>query len=111
MTGWIIVVDHRRPDNWEIAKEQDLWATHVQKDVNSGDDVFFWMSGGGGLFAHARATTSSARVTSEVALPWPDRAEKPYTRYWSMDVLAESPTPVITSWSEVQHEMSTASEN
>ena len=42
MAGWIIGIDGKRPQNWEIAKENLVWATKKRFSVASGDDLFFW---------------------------------------------------------------------
>lgn len=65
------------------------------------------MSGGGGLIAHARATSDPSPVLATDQLPWPDHAWDPYKFKFSMTVLSEASVGVVTKWGEIQSRLNT----
>lgn len=102
MPGWIIGVDGSRPENWDIAKAHQVWATKRHFGVRAGDDLFFWKTGGGGLVAHAVAVEDARAVTSAEGVPWPDHAEQNYVSRFGLTEIVEADVPVTTSWSQLQ---------
>lgn len=102
MSGWIINVDGRRPQNWEIAKEHAVWATTRRFPISAGDDLFFWKTEGGGLIAHAVASEEARPVTEVEGVPWPDHAQRHYVSRFDLANISESPSAVTNSWLTLQ---------
>lgn len=102
MSGWIITIDGARPGNWEIAKEHAVWATTQRRRIAAGDDVFFWMTKGGGLIAHAVAAEDARDVAEPEGVPWPDHAEHQYVSRFRLLEIVEASTPPVTRWPDVQ---------
>jgi hypothetical protein len=102
MSGWIIGIDGNRPQNWEIAKDNLVWATKKRFPVASGDDLFFWKTGGGGLIAYAVATEDARPVTVLEGVPWPDHNEQHYVSRFDLTEIVESTSAVTNSWTTLQ---------
>lgn len=102
MSGWIITIDGTRPENWEIAKEHSVWATTRPRRIAAGDDLFFWMTKGGGLIAHAVAAEDAREVSEPEGVPWPDHAENNYASRFDLTGIVEASTPPITKWPQLQ---------
>lgn len=102
MSGWIITIDGKRPQNWDIAKDHTVWATKKNFPIASGDDLFFWMTGGGGLIAHAIASEGARPVSDTEGVPWPDHAQQNYVSRFDLVRISEPLTAPRHSWSELQ---------
>jgi len=102
MSGWIIGIDGNRPQNWEIAKDNLVWATKKRFPVSAGDDLFFWKTGGGGLIAYAVAMEDARPVTAIEAVPWPDHSEQHYVSRFDLTEIVEAPSAVTNSWNRLQ---------
>jgi putative restriction endonuclease len=102
MSGWIITIDGKRPQNWDIAKDHAVWATTKRFPVASGDDVFFWMTGGGGLIAHAIASEDARPVSDVEGVPWPDHAQQNYVSRFDLVQISEPHSAPRQTWTELQ---------
>lgn len=102
MSGWIINIDGDRPNNWEIAKHNSVWATPKQFGISAGDDLFFWETKGGGLMAHAVASEDARPVSELEGVPWPDHAERHYVSRFDLAAISETSSPITRSWKVLQ---------
>jgi hypothetical protein len=100
MTAYVITIGTGRDHNWDIAKENSIWATPKAYGIEAGDDLFFWKAPEG-LIAHWRATADEAVVTDPATLPWSDSVDMNYTRRFPMVEIATLDHP-INPWSRVR---------
>jgi len=98
MSGWIVRIDSSRPGNWQIGKDHDVWGTKQHYRIRRGDDLFFWMTRGGGLVAYAVAADDARPVVSADDVPWPDHAEQSYKWLIPLTGVTEVDPPLTTDW-------------
>lgn len=101
MSGWIIRIDAARPDNWEIGKRNTTWGTKQNYGIRAGDDVFFWLTHGGGLVAYAVAAQDARPVASDAEVPWPDHADQRYRSLIPLTGITEFDPPLTTDWQQM----------
>lgn len=101
MAGYVIPVSGDQPENWELGRDNQIWAMRANFGIRAGDDLFFWKARHG-LVAHARATQDAQPVQGHERLPWPDHVSQPYKWRFAVDVIHDRDDPVITQWSSVQ---------
>lgn len=101
MVGYVITVGTGRQKNWQLGRNNHIWAMRKNFGIRAGDDLFFWQSGEG-LIAHAKATTDGTRVLNSDRLPWPDHDDDPYRWKFGIEVVEEPKSPVESQWRVIQ---------
>lgn len=104
VAAFVIVVGNRYLENWEIGRNNGLWATPTRVNVSTDDDLFFWKAKTG-LVAHAVATTDVSAVDPAEELPWPDHKIQPYKWKFGMRLVDEPPSPVERRWANMQERL------
>lgn len=79
MTTWIFGVQENYPEHWDFAKRDQIWDLPSNREVLSGDLIYFWQSGDPegaayrpGLLGLARATSRPRRLKDDEPRPWTD---------------------------------------
>ena len=110
MTTWIFGVQENYPEHWDFAKRDQIWDLPSNREVLSGDLIYFWQSGDPngeayrpGLLGLARATSRPRRLKDDEPRPWTD-AHPGNDRYkYRLDlevIIGESSS--TASWSTLQ---------
>lgn len=106
MPSRIIIISGTHPQHLQIALDHGFWDFTRFRPVEDGDDLFFWVSGGGGLRAWVRARSATAALAGE-AEPWEDSGVRTYTHRVHFDTVSSSPIATPT-WADVQQGVSTS---
>lgn len=101
MQGHIVVIGTGRAENWDVARDNGLWASSRGQRVEAGDLLFFWEAGQG-MKHVARATTPGEPVGPAEVQPWSDHVVHEYRWKFGLEVLIESSHAVESSWPRVQ---------
>lgn len=105
MPSRIIVISGTHPQHLQIALDHGFWDFTRFRPVEDGDDLFFWVSGGGGLRAWVRARSSTVGLAGEPE-PWEDSGVRTYTHRIYFESVSTSPA-ATPSWADVQQGVST----
>jgi len=101
MTTWVLWISKDYPEHWGRAIEHGLWDMLRPKDVQAGDDVFFWQAGRRTrLLGWTRATTDARPLASGERGPWSDAATAPYLRRFTFRLVSDQPAR-SPKWGEV----------
>jgi hypothetical protein len=112
MAGWILGVRQEQSDNWRIGRDAGVWAIPRFRDIQAGDELFFWLSGSG-IIAYGRALTNAGEPADYEALPWPDRYRRDeqgnlvrrYSHWFVMQVLKELSEARDQRWNDMVREL------
>ncbi len=99
MTSWILWIAKPYPHHWDLALEHGLWDTVKPLDIKQGDDVYFWLSGGG-LLGRTVALTDSSTLVEDNG-PWDDAGQGLYSRRFRLELVAAPPL-VQVRWAAVK---------
>jgi putative restriction endonuclease len=100
MSSWVIAVDGRYSEHWQIAKHEGLWDMVDPRAIRSGDIVYFWMTGKKEFVGRAVVSGDARQLTHEDELPWSLHDNRTYsTRIHFRDIteMRDDSPP----WSEV----------
>lgn len=107
MTAWILTIAAGYPQHRDFAFQDGFWDFNQRRDIQPGDDLFFWQAGRKELVGWATATTAiRPRTTAMTAARWIDDSP---TRYKFRVGLVErsGEPPTSPDWSRIQKEIGT----
>ena len=107
MTAWILTIAADYPQHLEYAFADGFWDFNQRRDIQPGDDLFFWQAGRKELVGWATATTAiRPRTPAMPSARWLDDSP---TRYkFRVDLVKRSGEPQSSpDWSEIRTQVGT----
>jgi putative restriction endonuclease len=100
LSSWVDSINKDRRQNWETAKQAQLWGTRSSRggQARAGDDLFLW-AGERGWQARCRVMSDARRPTSAADQPWTDAD---YLWVMDIEVVEDFPEPVWMSGADVK---------
>lgn len=106
MAVWVLTVGSGRDSNWNIGRDNSIWATPKRSQIDVGDRVVFWQAvagnGPGKLLGSALADETPQSVADVLRLPWPDSQAMDYRWSFKLRDIEELPVPIDMTWTQVR---------
>lgn len=104
MTAWLLTISKDFAQHWDYAKSHGLWDMITPRNIDAGDEIYFWQSGAS-FVGKVRALTSAQAIEASSVTPgpwddWPGAPGKPYAFRFQLEVLASTSVAQPT-WTEV----------
>ena len=107
MTAWIVRIGADYPQHLDFAFRDGLWDFNQRRDIQPGDDLFFWQLGAKELGGWATASTAmEPRTTAMPAASWKDDSPTRYKYRVGIEPRSAEPS-TSPEWSEIQRRIGT----